>query len=77
MANRSAAFTIVIWANALTRFLARQAADFLSALRVNGSTNHYRDRMYDFVDFNGLLGLDEVRALEARYREVREPIAAE
>jgi 2,3-dimethylmalate lyase len=70
-------YRIVIWPNALTRFLARQAADFLAALREHGSTDSYRDRMYDFAELNALLGLDEVRALEARYRDVREPISAE
>ena len=69
-------YRIVIWANALSRFLARQAVDFLASLRQFGSTDAYRDRMFDFVQFNDLLGLDEVRELEARYREVREPIAA-
>jgi len=69
-------YRIVIWANALSRFLARQAVDFLASLLQLGSTDAYRDRMFDFVQFNDLLGLDEIRELEARYREVREPIAA-
>ena len=70
-------YRIVIWANALTRFLARQAADFLAGLREHGSTDPFRDRMFNFAQFNALLGLDEIRELEARYSRVREPIAAE
>ena len=69
-------YRIVIWPNALTRFLTRQAADFLAGLRREGSTDAYRDRMYDFVELNALLGLDDVRDLEARYRAVQEAISA-
>jgi 2-methylisocitrate lyase-like PEP mutase family enzyme len=69
-------YRIVIWPNALTRFLTRQAADFLAGLRREGSTEAYRDRMYDFVELNALLGLDDVRDLEARYRAVQEAISA-
>ena len=65
------------FSNALTRFLARQAADFLAGLREHGSTDPFRDRMFNFAQFNALLGLDEIRELEARYSRVREPIAAE
>ena len=69
-------YRIVIWPNALTRFFAHQAAEFLAVLRRDGTADAYRDRMHDFAELNALLGLDEIRALEARYREVREPIAA-
>jgi carboxyvinyl-carboxyphosphonate phosphorylmutase len=69
-------FRIVIWPNALTRFVARTAGDFLASLREHGSTDAYLDRMLAFTELQALLGLDEVRALEARYRPAAEPIAA-
>jgi carboxyvinyl-carboxyphosphonate phosphorylmutase len=69
-------FRIVIWPNALTRFVARAAGDFLASLREHGSTDAYLDRMLAFADLQALLGLDDVRALEARYRPAAEPIAA-
>lgn len=62
-------FRVVIWPNALIRFLTRQAAEFLADLRRAGSTDPYRPRMYDFPALNALLGLDHIRALEERYRE--------
>ena len=61
-------FKIVIWPNAVTRFVACQLAEFLGGLRQHGSTDPFRDRMYDFAQLNGLLGLAEFRALEEQYR---------
>jgi carboxyvinyl-carboxyphosphonate phosphorylmutase len=69
-------YRIVIWPNALTRFLARAAGDFLASLREHGSTDPYLHRMLAFSELQALLGLDEVRNLEARYRPAAEPIAA-
>ncbi|HEX7127710.1 MAG TPA: oxaloacetate decarboxylase [Thermodesulfobacteriota bacterium] len=61
-------YRIVIFPNAVTRFIARQAAGFLARLAAEGGTAGLLDEMIGFEDFNRLLGLAELRAAEERYR---------
>lgn len=61
-------YRIVIFPNAVTRFVARQAGAFLARLRAEGGTAGLLAELIGFEDFNRLLGLDEVRAAEERYR---------
>ena len=68
-------FKIVIWPNAITRFIARQVSGLLASLREHGTTEPYLDQMYDFAEINRIVGLDDVRELEAHYGNAREPIA--
>jgi 2-methylisocitrate lyase-like PEP mutase family enzyme len=69
-------FKLAIWPNSIIRLLTRQVAEFLADMREQGTTAPYLDRMNNFQQLNALLGLDEVRELEARYALVREAIAA-
>lgn len=61
-------FRIVIFPNAVTRFVARQVGEFLMALRAQGGTSGLRDRMLDFDALQQIVGLDAWLELDARYR---------
>jgi 2-methylisocitrate lyase-like PEP mutase family enzyme len=63
-------YKIVIYANFLTRSLARTAAGLLEALRRDGTTAHLLDRMYLLNDFTAFLGLKG-------YTELEQALAAE
>ena len=69
-------FKLAIWPNSITRLLTRQLREFLTDLREQGTTAPYLDRMNNFEQLHTLFGLNEVRELEARYAQVREPIGA-
>jgi 2-methylisocitrate lyase-like PEP mutase family enzyme len=60
-------YRLVIWPNALIRFLTRQAIGFLDDLCAVGTTDPYRSRMLTFTELNALLGLPEIQTLEERY----------
>lgn len=53
-------FSVVIFPGALVRALTRQATDFLAALRRDGDTRRFADRMMNFPDLQALLGTDEL-----------------
>jgi carboxyvinyl-carboxyphosphonate phosphorylmutase len=62
-------YGIVIFPGALTRFIARQAQGFLERLRDRGTTRDLLGEMLDFRELNSLLGLEQFKALDARYGE--------
>ncbi len=55
-------FGLVIFPGGLVRALARCAAGYFASLKQHGSTEPYRDRMYDFTTLNGVLGTDALLA---------------
>lgn len=55
-------FGLVIFPGGLVRALARCAAGYLASLKQHGSTEPYRDRMYDFAALNGVLGTEALLA---------------
>lgn len=48
--------------------VAKAVEDLLGELRKKGTTKHLSDRLVPFDGFNDLVGLDELRELEAGYR---------
>jgi 2-methylisocitrate lyase-like PEP mutase family enzyme len=49
-------FRLVIFPGAIVRAIARQAQDFYATLRRDGTTDAFRDRMFDFAAINGIVG---------------------
>jgi hypothetical protein len=47
--------------------VAHMAQTFLGTLREDGSTARFRERMLDFQEINGLLGLPDLMAEGERY----------
>jgi 2-methylisocitrate lyase-like PEP mutase family enzyme len=55
-------FSFVIFPGAIVRALARAAEDFYGALKRDGTTDAFRNRMFDFDALNALLGTPEMLA---------------
>ncbi len=64
-------FRLVISPGALVRALIPAAESFLRALKAEGSTVGYKDKMTDLAGVNARIGLDEMLALGARYEPER------
>ena len=53
-------FSLVIFPGGIVRTLAKTAVDYYASLAAYGSTQPFRDHMYDFDALNGLLGAPEM-----------------
>ena len=60
-------FRIVIFPGAIVRALARAAVDFYGALKRDGTTDRFRERMFDFEALNGFLGTADMLARGQAY----------
>jgi len=60
-------FKLVIFPGAMVRVIAHAANEYLNILQSDGSTARMRDRMFDFAQVNGILGLDEIMAAGQKY----------
>jgi 2-methylisocitrate lyase-like PEP mutase family enzyme len=60
-------FRLVIFPGAIVRALARAAAEFYGALKRDGTTDAFRDRMFDFETLNGFLGTADMLARGEAY----------
>ncbi len=60
-------YGIVIFPGSLVRALTRTATDYFASLRETGSTNAFRDHMFDFDELNSVLGTEAYLALGKRY----------
>ena len=60
-------FKFIIYPGAMMRVTAFAAAEYLKVLKADGTTDRYRDRMFDFKGLNTVLGLDDIMAAGARY----------
>jgi 2-methylisocitrate lyase-like PEP mutase family enzyme len=63
-------FSLVIFPGGIVRAVAKTAADYYASLAANGSTQPFRDRMYDFVGLNDLLGTPEMIARGKRLESI-------
>jgi 2-methylisocitrate lyase-like PEP mutase family enzyme len=63
----SLGFRIVIYPNSLTRRFAKAGAELLADLRATGTTAHRTGDMVSFSELNEVVGLDALRALEAKF----------
>lgn len=53
-------FALVIFPGGIVRTLAKTAGDYYASLAANGSTQPFRERMFDFGELNELLGTPEM-----------------
>ena len=62
-------FGIVIFPGGLVRALAHTAERYFTCLKEEGSTESFRDNMFDFSELNDLLGTADILATGKRYDE--------
>jgi 2-methylisocitrate lyase-like PEP mutase family enzyme len=60
-------FALVIFPGGIVRAMARTAQDFYATLRRDGTTDGFRDRMFDFDGLNSVIGTPEMLALGKTY----------
>jgi 2-methylisocitrate lyase-like PEP mutase family enzyme len=60
-------FSLVIFPGGIVRTLAKTAVGYYASLAANGTTQLFRDRMFDFDALNGLLGTPEMIERGKRY----------
>lgn len=60
-------FKLVIFPGAMVRVLSRAGAEYLAALRRDGTTAGILDRMFDFNQVNDLIGTDELIETAEKY----------
>jgi 2-methylisocitrate lyase-like PEP mutase family enzyme len=53
-------FALVIFPGGIVRTLAKSAVDYYASLAANGTTQPFRDRMFDFNELNDLIGTPEM-----------------
>ena len=53
-------FSLVIFPGGIVRTLAKTAVDYYASLAAHGSTQPFRDRMFDFNELNDLIGTAEL-----------------
>lgn len=69
-------FSLVIFPGGIVRALARAAQDFYRSLKENGTTDPFRDRMFDFDQLNAVIGAPQMIAVGKTY-EAEQVSAAE
>ena len=60
-------FSLVIFPGGIVRALAKAAQDYYGSLRASGSTDPFRERMFDFNALNAVIGTPEMLARGKRY----------
>ncbi|MEP7030483.1 MAG: isocitrate lyase/phosphoenolpyruvate mutase family protein [Pseudolabrys sp.] len=60
-------FSLVIFPGGIVRTLAKTATDYYVSLAANGTTQPFRERMFDFTELNELLGTPETIERGKRY----------
>jgi 2-methylisocitrate lyase-like PEP mutase family enzyme len=65
---RDLGFHLVVWPLAPLYAVAKSLTDVYTTLRRNGSTLEMLDHLMPFNEFNGIVGLDEKYALDAKYK---------
>ena len=62
-------FSLVIFPGGVVRAIAHAARSFYETLARDGTTDAFRDRMFDFDSLNAVIGTPEMLALGRRYEE--------
>jgi len=60
-------FSLVIFPGAIVRAVARTAGEFYESLAANGTSEPFRNRMYDFAGLNEVIGTPAMIALGKQY----------
>jgi len=66
-------FSLVIFPGGIVRAVARLASEFYASLAAHGTSEPFRDRMYDFVTLNDVIGTPQLIALGKEYYEAATP----
>ena len=66
-------FSLVIFPGGIVRTLAKTAVDYYASLAAHGTTQPFRDRMFDFDTLNVLLGTPEMIERGKRYEATSVP----
>lgn len=61
-------YDIVLWPCTLTYTVAKAVYDVLRTLRDEGTTRSAHDKMMNFSQFNGFIGLDKYNELDKKYK---------
>ena len=65
---RDLGFQLIVWPLGPLYASAKALKDIYSTLRTKGTTQEILDRLVSFDEFNGIVGLEEKYALDARYK---------
>jgi len=63
-------FDIVMFPGGIVRALAKTAREYYETLSRTGSTQAYKDRMYNFTELNDIIGLQEMSALDEKFKDI-------
>jgi len=66
-------FSLVIFPGGIVRTLAKTAVDYYASLAAHGSTQPFRERMFDFDALNRLIGTPEMLERGRRYEATSAP----
>ncbi len=66
-------FSLVIFPGGIVRALAKTAVDYYASLAAHGSTQPFRERMFDFGELNDLIGTPEMIERGKRYEAASTP----
>jgi 2-methylisocitrate lyase-like PEP mutase family enzyme len=66
-------FALVIFPGGIVRTLAKTAVDYYASLAAHGSTQPFRERMFDFDALNRLIGTPEMLECGRRYEATSTP----
>lgn len=69
-------FSLVIFPGGIVRALARAAQDFYASLKANGTTDPFRNQMFDFDQLNAVIGTPQMIAAGRAY-EAEQVVAAQ
>ncbi|MHB2169796.1 isocitrate lyase/PEP mutase family protein [Alsobacter sp. R-9] len=62
-------YALVIFPGGIVRAIARAAQDFYATLLRDGTSDAFRDRMFDFAGINGVVGTEALLQAGRRYEE--------
>jgi 2-methylisocitrate lyase-like PEP mutase family enzyme len=66
-------FSLVIFPGGIVRALAKTAEDFYGSLKAHGTTDPFRQRMFDFAALNDVIGTPQLIALGKQYEAAPKP----
>jgi 2-methylisocitrate lyase-like PEP mutase family enzyme len=66
-------FSLVIFPGGIVRALAKTAEDFYGSLKTHGTTDPFRQRMFDFAALNVVIGTPQLIALGKQYEAAPKP----
>jgi 2-methylisocitrate lyase-like PEP mutase family enzyme len=66
-------FSLVIFPGGIVRALAKTAEEFYGSLKAHGTTDPFRQRMFDFAELNDVIGTPQLIALGKQYEAAPAP----